>query len=149
MPRSQNTIYANMSFNARDPQVQEAAVEAEANGVALGTYLKKLVLALLGHGPVLLLQFRETSRVRTHLLQEAQELEMPLDAYVLALLADRDRSLYEAQRRPASLWYPRGQLVAAGTVPEPEEEETEREDDVNIEEAMTNVNDFLAEMANM
>lgn len=147
MPRGQNTVYANMSFNGRDPQVQEAAQQAEANGVTLSTHLKKLVLALLGQGPILLLHFREASRVRTHLLQEAQEVEMPLDTYVLALLGDRDRGLYEAQRRPASLWYPRGGFVTEGTIPELEVEVSERKDDVNIEEAMANANDFLAELS--
>lgn len=149
MPRSQNTVFANMSFNGQDPQVRAAAEQAEANGVTLATYLKKLVLALLGQGPLLLLQFREVSRVRTHLLQEAQELELPLDAYVLALLADRDRSLYEAQRHPTSLWYPRGYGIAVDTVSVDmgEEEEAEPEDEVNIEEAMANANDFLAEMS--
>lgn len=146
MPRGQNTVYANMSFNGQDPQVQAAAEQAVASDTTLGTYLKKLVLALLAQGPLLLLQFHEMSRVRVHLLQEAQELEMSLDDYVLALLADRDRSLYEEQRRPASLWYPRGHVV----LPHPistEMEEQESENDVNIEEAMANVSDFLSEMS--
>jgi hypothetical protein len=148
MPRSRDTVYANMSFNARDPQVQAAVDQAEASDIALGTYLKKLVLALLAQGPLLLLQFREMSRVRVHLLQEAREVEMSLDTYVLALLADRDRSLYEASRRPTSLWYPRGLAFVTDVVPVGgDEEEVEPEDDVNIEEAMANANDFLAELS--
>jgi hypothetical protein len=137
-----------MSFNARDPQVQAAVQQAEANDTTLSTYLKKLVLALLEEGPLLLLSFKEASRVRAHLLQEAQELEMPFDAYVLALLADRDRSLYEATRRPPSLWYPRGHAVAVEVFSgDMQEEDAESEDDVNMAEAMTNVGDFLAEMS--
>lgn len=143
MPRSRDkTIYANMSFHALDPQVLEAQDQAEASGIALGTYLKKLALALLAQGPLLIVQFREASRVRARLLQEARELEMPLDAYVLALLADRDRSLYEGRRRPASLWYPRGALA----VSDESADEQAREDDVDMEEAMANAQEFLAEM---
>ena len=150
MPRGRDTVYANMSFNSRESQVQAAVEQAEANNTTLSTYLKKLVLALLAQGPLLLLQFREVSRVRSHLLQEAKELEMPLDAYVLALLADRDRSLYESHRRPPSLWYPHGHVVPISTNSfDEEEQEEEPEDDVDIEEAMANVEEFLSELSNM
>ena len=148
MPRGRDTVYANMSFNAREPQIRAAVEQAEANEIALGTYLKKLVLALLAQGPLLLLPFREVSRVLTHLQHEADELEMPLDTYVVALLADRDRSLYESQCRPGSLWYPRGHVIAETSFSSGEMEEEQGEDDVNIEEAMSNVNDFLSEMSN-
>lgn len=145
MPRSKETIYANLSFNARDPQVQAAMEQATLNGTTLGTYLKKLVLALLADRPLLLIRFQEASRLHSHLAQEAQELEMPLDAYVLALLADRDRILYKSPLQPASLWYPYNNNIHALNEDSKNVEEG-LEDDVNMEEAMQNVQEFLVDM---
>ncbi len=148
MPRGPETIYANLSFNGRDARVQEAARQAASSQMTLGTYLKKLVLAVLAQGPLLLLQFRASSRVLAHLQQEAEQVEMSLDAYVLALLADRDRSLYATDARPTSLWFPRGRTLRGDATLENGETEQEKES-VNIDEAMHNVEEFLAGMADM
>ena len=147
MPRSQETVYANMSFNPRDPHVQAAMEQATSNDMTLGTYLKKLVLALLADGPLLLLHFQDGSRIRSHLMQEAQELEMPLDVYVLSLLADRDRNVYKSTQQPISLWYPPHYLTTFKE--DVTNTEVEPEDDVNIEEAMQNVHDFFADMTEL
>ncbi len=148
MPRGPETIYANLSFNGRDARVQEAARQAASSHVTLGTYLKKLVLAMLAQGPLLLVQFRPSSRVLAHLQQEAEQVEMSLDAYVLALLADRDRSLYVTDARPTSLWFPRGRVLHGEWAGVEAETEQEKES-VNIDEAMQNVDEFLAGMADM
>lgn len=148
MPRGPDTVYANMTLNGRDPRVQEAERQAASCTLSLGTYLKKLVLALLEQGPLLLVHFREHSRVLSHLRTEAEQMEMPLDAYVLALLADRDRSLYATDARPAALWFPHGRRERDEMVDE-DEERAAVVDDVDIEAAMHNVDEFLAAMPDM
>lgn len=118
--------------------------QAILNGTTLGTYLKKLVLALLADRPLLLIRFQEASRLHSHLVQEAQELEMPLDTYILALLADGDRSLYKSSLQPALLWYPHNYM---NTLHQDDTNVKEGlEDDVNMEEAMQNVQEFFADM---
>lgn len=148
MPRGPDTVYANMTLNGRDPRVQEAERQAASCQMTLSTYLKKLVLALLEQGPLLLVHFREQSRVLSHLRTEAEQMEMPLDAYVLALLADRDRNLYATDARPVALWFPHGGRGGDEMVDE-DGETAAAVDDVDIEAAMQNVDEFLAAMPDM
>ena len=149
MPRGPETIYINMSLNGRHSRVQEAARQAASCQMTLGTYLKRLVLAVLEQGSLLLLPFREQSHVLARLQAEAEQLEMPLDAYVLALLADRDRNLYSPQARPSSLWFPRGHGGARKDDEEGNETGEQELDNVDMEAAMQNVDAFLENMPDM
>jgi hypothetical protein len=146
MPRSPETVFANMSFNAHDERIRRAVEQAEANHTTLGTYLKKLVLALLCQGPVIPLQYQEESRVLAHVRQEAAQLEQPLESYILMLLADRDRALYSPENAPVPLWFPCHSCSTNTARQSTSLASDEREDDVKLEEALQNIAEFLADM---
>src|SRR5581483_1562895 len=96
MPRRPDTEFAKIEMSPALPGVAWALTQARERGESFGTYLKHLILALLKEGPYVLLRYKMHSRVLMHLEQEAQRMEMPIDLYIQALLADRDRELYGA-----------------------------------------------------
>jgi hypothetical protein len=99
-----------MGFNPKNKRVSQMEEQAREKGQSLSAYIKQMILDLTGAGSFIPLRFKEASNVLHTLEQEAQSLEMPLEDYLKALLADRHRALYGGNQQ-ASLWYPKVQLI--------------------------------------
>jgi hypothetical protein len=137
MPRSARTVTLSMGFNPNNAWVRQMEVQAREGGQSLSAYVKQLVLDLTREGRFIPLHFKEASPVSQRLEQEAQSLEMTVEDYILALLADRHRALYGGKTAP-SLWYPRVQPVD-----EVEEVPTPKEDEIDLDEAMKTVSSIM------
>ena len=139
-----------MEFSPTLPGVSWALKRAQERGETIGKYLKDVTLALLKENPyILVLRFREHSRVLMHLEQEAQSVEMPLEDYIQLLLADRDRVLHGKKGRGGkttelpNLWYAHGHQPGINAPSQKEERETP-EDDFDLEAALENMDAFMA-----
>jgi hypothetical protein len=125
-----------------------AKLYAEEHGWTLGKYLKDVLLALYKENPfTLILRYQKHSVVLQHLEQEARRIEMPVEDYIQALLADRDRELYGGGKslRPAHLWYAQGYQPSGGVVKE-EQEQQSTGDDFDLDAAFSNVEAFFGTM---
>ena len=133
MPRSAGTVTISMGFNPNNARVRQMETQAREGEQSLSAYVKQLVLDLTRDGRFVPLRFKEASHISQRLEQEAQSLEMSVEDYILALLADRHRALYGG-KRTSSLWYP------VQPVDGIREEETPllKDDEVNLDEAMQN-----------
>ncbi len=134
MPRSAGTVTVSMGFNPNNARVRQLETQAGEGGQSLSAYVKQLVLDLTRDGRFVPLRFKEASHVSLRIEQEAQSLEMSVEDYILALLADRHRALYGGKKTP-SLWYPKVQPVDGMRE---EEAPLPKDDEVNLDEAMQN-----------
>ncbi len=146
MPRPPGTKTITMALNPKSRRVSQMEAQARECGQSLSAYAKQLVLDLTNEGSFVPLRFREASHVLRSLEQEAHSLEMELEDYLEALLADRHRALYGG-KGPASLWYPRVQPVegVGGAITAPQD----TTDEVNMDEAMKNVEHLVGFYADM
>src|SRR6266700_2311433 len=142
MSRGPDTLFAKIELTPAIPGVARVNTQAKERGETLGTYLKHLILALLKEGPYVLLRYKASSRVLMHLEQEARTMEMPVDEYIKALLTDRDRELYGGEKsvQPAHLWYAQGHSLTPCIT----QEVQTQDDDLDLEEAFSNVDAFLS-----
>ena len=110
--------------------------QAKEKGQSLSAYIKQMILDLTDAGSFIPLRFKEASNILHTLEQEAQSLEMSLEDYLKALLADRHHALYGGNQQ-ASLWYPKVQPI------EREAPAPQGEDEINIDEAMKNIENLV------
>ena len=143
MPRPPGTVTITMGLNPKNQRVSQMEAQARENGQSLSAYAKQLMLDLTSQGGFVPLRFQEASHVLRGLEQEAQSLEMELEDYLRALLADRHRALSGNQQ--ASLWYPRVQPVAA----EGKTAVLQNTDEIDMDEAMQNVEHLVGFYADM